>query len=177
VTPAEAELQRLRRLVGTWAAAWGVPGLERHLRFSFSRRLTRSVGRFSSAGPEVRLAAWLLASSPELREEAACHETAHAAVLELHGRRLRPHGPEWRVLMHAAGFPPRVSIPEHELPAEIRRSAAPAGILWEHRCPVCQATRLARRRVSRWRCARCRAAGLSGELIIRSRPARQVACG
>jgi predicted SprT family Zn-dependent metalloprotease len=175
-------MQRLRLLVASWSAQWGVPGLERRLALSFSPRITRSLGRFSSKGPDVRLAAWLLASSPVLREEAACHEAAHAAVLELHGRRVRPHGPQWQALMRSAGFEPRVRIPEDEVPAHLRRTAsrrrsASDRILWEHRCPVCQATRLARRRVSGWRCALCRAAGLSGELVVRSRPARRAARG
>lgn len=81
------------------------------------------------------------------------------------GARVRPHGAEWRAFMEAAGFPARVRIPEELMPESIR-AANRASRRWEHRCPVCQATRMARTRVTRWRCRRCVEAGRSGRLVI-----------
>ncbi|MEZ4333066.1 MAG: SprT-like domain-containing protein [Myxococcota bacterium] len=81
------------------------------------------------------------------------------------GARVRPHGAEWRAFMEAAGFPARVRIPEELMPESIR-AANRASRKWEHRCPVCQATRMARTRVTRWRCRRCVEDGRSGRLVI-----------
>jgi predicted SprT family Zn-dependent metalloprotease len=37
-------------------------------------------------------------------EEVLCHELAHVAVYRLHGRSVRPHGPEWKRLVRQVGF-------------------------------------------------------------------------
>jgi predicted SprT family Zn-dependent metalloprotease len=97
--------------------------------------------------------------------EVLCHEAAHAAVVALHGRRVRPHGAEWRDLMLFAGFRPRVRLPSEDL-VGLPRFAQRARVLWEHRCPVCQAHRFAGRPVRQWRCATCWAEGLPGQLRI-----------
>jgi predicted SprT family Zn-dependent metalloprotease len=152
-------------LLTDWAQRWGVPGLEERLSVQVSTRLRTSLGRYSPAKGELRVASYLLDGPPSLLCEVLCHEAAHAAVCELHGRSARPHGPEWQALMRKAGFAPRVRIPAAELdrlPLPARR----ARVLWEHRCPVCQASRVAGRPVRAWRCAACRAAGLSGKLEI-----------
>jgi hypothetical protein len=46
----------------------------------------------------------------------------------------------------------------------------PLGYRFEHRCPVCQSVRLARRRMTAWRCAECVEAGLNGVIDIRPHP-------
>ncbi|MFO0691758.1 MAG: hypothetical protein U0900_23890 [Myxococcota bacterium] len=130
-----------------------------------------------------------------LLDEVLCHEAAHAAVHLSVGRvggaggvgagsglrgglravlgigrgrreRPRPHGPEWRAFMIAAGLEPRVRIPEALMPADVRARMA-AAKRWEHRCLGCDATRMARARMTRWRCRRCVEAGGSGRLGIR----------
>jgi predicted SprT family Zn-dependent metalloprotease len=105
-----------------------------------------------------------LTGPPGVLREALCHEAAHAAVYEIHGRGPKPHGSEWRALMRAVGFAPRTKVPMDLLPDALSHRALER--IWEHRCPVCQAVRRARRRVTRWRCVACRAAGLEGELVI-----------
>ena len=152
-------------LLADWAQLWGVPGLEERLSVQISTRLRTSLGRYSPAQGALRVASYLLDGPQSLLREVLCHEAAHAAVYELHGRTVRPHGREWQALMRKAGFVPRTRIPTAELdrlPLPARR----ARVLWEHRCPVCQALRVAGRPVRAWRCAACRAAGLSGELVI-----------
>ena len=67
--------------------------------------------------------------------------------------------------MHAAGYEPRVRIPEALMPESVR-ARMNAGKRWEHRCLRCQAVRMARVRVTRWRCRRCVEAGRSGRLLI-----------
>jgi predicted SprT family Zn-dependent metalloprotease len=152
-------------LVAPWAEAWSVAGLERRLDITFSPRFRTSLGRCAPHAGKIRLAAFLLTGPPEVLREALCHEAAHAAVYELHGAGVKPHGTEWRALMEAVGFEPRARLPANLVPEVLPRRGQPKR-LWEHRCPVCHASRMARRRVPRWRCAACRAAGLEGELTI-----------
>ncbi len=71
---------------------------------------------------------------------------------------------------HAVGwYQPRARVP-----AALLEDVAPASIrtrpTWLHRCPVCQASRSARRAVHRWRCAACVRAGLNGLLLIERVP-------
>ena len=70
-----------------------------------------------------------------------------------------------RALMQAAGFAPRAKLPANLVPNVLLHRGQPKR-LWEHRCPVCHASRVARRRVPRWRCAACRATGLEGSLTV-----------
>jgi len=112
--------------VPNWAEAWGVPGLESRLAISFSTRMSRSLGRCHPERKLIRLAGWLREAPDALLAEVLCHEVAHVAVHELHGRDCRPHGKEWKALMRSAGFQPRTRIPEDQLPA-IGRLAARTG--------------------------------------------------
>lgn len=147
-----------------WAHTWGLPGLEGRLSVVLSSRFRTSLGRCAPLTGEIRLASALLEGPREILDEALCHEAAHAAVHVKYRRRRRPHGEEWQALMRAAGYEPRRRIPAEEL---LRRGyPLPKQNLWEHRCLVCHSRRLARTRVSRWRCAACRSAGLEGELLV-----------
>lgn len=52
----------------------------------------------------IRLNRELLRSHPrEMLEETVPHEVAHVVARWLHGGRIKPHGPEWRSIMHAFG--------------------------------------------------------------------------
>lgn len=155
----------LRRLVAPWSEAWSLAGLEHRINITFSSRFRTSLGRCVPRAGEIRLAAFLLTGPPAVLREALCHEVAHAAVYELHGIGAKPHGSEWRALMETAGFVPRTRLPANLVPDVLLHRGNPKR-LWEHRCPVCHASRMARRRVTRWRCAACRAAGLEGGLTI-----------
>ena len=106
-----------------WAEAWGVPGLESRLCVRFSTRMSRSLGRCHPERKLIRLASWLREAPYALLTEVLCHEAAHVAVYELHGRDCRPHGSEWKTLMRAAGYPARTRIPEDLLPPIGRRTA------------------------------------------------------
>ena len=160
--PAAPDLSQLT----SWACQWGVPGLERRIRVSWSHRMTRSLGRCVPSTGVIRLDSRLAGGPPELLEQVLCHEAAHAAAFELHGPGIRAHGPEWKSLMRLAGHPPRASILlAGRLPRRLRRAAPRQRFL--HRCPVCGAQRVASYRESRWRCARCLGRGLEGRLVIR----------
>ncbi len=154
----------LARLIGSWGVRWGLPGLEQRVRVEWSRRLRSSLGRAFPTRRLVRLGEALASGTPALLVQTLCHEVAHVAVAELFPPGAKPHGAEWAALVVAAGFEPRVRTPRigTMLSARPPRPAR----LYLHRCPVCQARRLARRRVRRWRCAACSAAGLPGQLEI-----------
>ena len=89
-----------------WSTRWNRPGLETRVTVQFSSRMTRSLGRCYTERGLIRLSERLLEGPRSLLEEALCHELAHVAVHELNGKRCRPHGPEWKTLMRAAGYEP-----------------------------------------------------------------------
>ncbi|MGB5160980.1 MAG: SprT-like domain-containing protein, partial [Thermoanaerobaculia bacterium] len=135
----------------------------------FSTRMTRSLGRCYPRRCLIRIAARLRNEPPANLDEVLCHEAAHLAAFRLYGPGAKPHGREWQDLVKKAGFPPsaRMRVDASSSLAPRRRNT----VHYEHRCPVCQASRAARRPMRRWRCASCRDAGLEGLLEIRSWPA------
>lgn len=157
----------LRKLVRPWAATWGLPGFERRLRISFSARLSRSLGRCTPGTGRIALHPVLAGASRARIAEVLCHEAAHIAAYELYGEKARAHGTEWTALVTAAGFQPRHKTTDpHSLQPNLSYSRRK---LFEHLCPVCQVTWVARKRMSRWRCTYCLADGLTGELEITER--------
>jgi len=156
--------ETLRPQVVRLALLWGLPGMVDDVSLEFSRRFRRSLGRCWPTQGRIRLAAFLFEGDPGLLEEVLCHELAHVAAFRLHGRRIRPHGPEWKALLVQAGFEPRARFREEDVGLPRPRTAPMAR--WEHRCPRCQAVRMAGRSVPQWRCADCWNAGRSGKLLI-----------
>lgn len=155
----------LAEQAAAWADRWGVPGLPGTVTLQFSGRMSRRLGAAWPTLRRVRLASWLT-GWPALLAEVYCHELAHLAARDLHGPAIRPHGREWQALVRAAGFEPKVRLvlpdgvgPPRRRPAARRR--------WLHRCLVCALQRVARRRMTRWRCAACLEAGRHGRLQIR----------
>ncbi|MBK9410115.1 MAG: SprT-like domain-containing protein [Gemmatimonadetes bacterium] len=139
----------------------------RDVEIRFSPRLKRALGRWYPGTAKISLHHALQSADRALLAEVVGHELAHLVARARFGR-VRPHGAEWRTLMTQAGLDPRTSMP---LPATAVQRPAPrkATTSYHHRCPVCQSQRTARRPVSRWRCAECVAAGLSGELVVTRR--------
>ena len=158
----------LREKARRWEEIWNVPDLLDSVSIEFSTRFRTSLGLCRPAQGRIRLADGLRNGDAHLLEEVLCHELAHVAVHRLHGRRAKPHGPEWKSLLVKAGYEPRVRVLEDDprLPATFNKPRP----RWEHRCPVCQARRTAGRPVPEWRCAECLDAGLSGELVITKLP-------
>ena len=150
-----------------WGARWGLRGLERSVRVEWSRRLSRSLGRVHIGRRIIRLSAQLSTAPPSILREVLCHEVAHLAARDLHGRRCQPHGPEWMALVRAAGFEPRRRVPWSAPTMTSTQRSSPRR-QFIHRCPVCHFQRSAWRPVRQWRCAACVAAGLAGRLEILS---------
>lgn len=167
-------LQDFSNLIGRWAAVWDVPDLAETIQVRYSPRMKRALARCTPETGSVRLAGYLADATPELVEEVLCHEAAHVAAHRLTQGTAKPHGPEWRDLVRLAGFEPRTTAPANKAPESglatqslIGRAQTPkAHPRYQHRCPVCQATRTARRPVPSWHCAECMDAGLEGAMVI-----------
>lgn len=129
-------------------------------------RLRRTLGRADVHTGRIAIAPRVLEDATLLREVIA-HELAHVVAFRRVGASERAHGPTWAALMRAAGLDARVRIP-CALPE--RPTARARTSVFVHRCPVCHATRRAKRTMPAWRCIDCSAAGLPGELEVTRRP-------
>jgi predicted SprT family Zn-dependent metalloprotease len=168
-TPNADRIATRPKLLARWANTWGLPGLCDALDISFSMRLRRSLGRSTPARGRITLHHALRDAPSALVTEVLCHEAAHVAAFHLYGRRVRPHGEEWRRLVVAAGYTPRTCAEYPPATLSSRASPTRPRFLYDHRCPVCHTTRSARRPVSRWRCSECVAIGLPGDMLITRR--------
>ena len=157
-------LDALSGSLGLWKLR---PGVLR-ARIEFSPRLRTSLGVCYPERRLIRLHPILAEREhAELLREVVCHEAAHIAAEINAGGRVRPHGPEWKALVRQSGYEPRRAIP---VPGFRAGQRPPAATVYEHRCPVCQTVRRSSRSQPRWKCADCVEAGLSGDLVITSRP-------
>jgi predicted SprT family Zn-dependent metalloprotease len=173
LTTTESEIEALRRRIIPWSKKWHIPGLEENIQIEFSARLRTSLGRTLPARRVVRLnQLLLLPENHSLLPEVLCHEVAHIATYELHGPECRPHGPEWESLVHAAGYPARLRVGLASDKGK-KRTPTSQNVVYEYRCPVCQAVRYARRTNRRWLCAECVASGQPGTLVVTSHPAKK----
>ena len=163
--PSTAIPPDLEPLVRQWGRRWGVPDLPDHLSVGFSERMTRALGRCHLGSGRIRLAAHLREGPTALLEEVLCHEAAHVALHRLQERAQAPHGPDWRQLVEAAGYPARLRAPAGTVHAAAARRTVRSA-RYAHRCPICHTVRIARRPVPAWHCAECVAAGLKGTLEI-----------
>ncbi len=161
----EAELARLARL-------WGVSGLPERSRIEFSSRLRRSLGLCYPQRDLIRLNPVLLKSgNRDILDETLAHEAAHLVVYWRHGRRVRPHGRQWKELMRLAGLPARATILHSKIKAlpPVRRTR----YLYRHRCQDCGNIFNAGRTDGRWRCSSCLRWGRGGVLKVIRLPIRQ----
>ncbi len=111
----------LRADVDGWCEQWQVESVSRTVRIEISVRMRSCLGRAMGSRRLVRLNAALLVPGGEiLLREVLCHELAHIAVYELHGRRARPHGEEWKNLLRAADYAPRVTVHRQTIPDPVR---------------------------------------------------------
>lgn len=146
-----------------WERKWHVPGLVESLSIRFSARLRATLGRSEPKTGRVLLHTLLREAPKSMLREVLCHEAAHVAAYRLYGKRIQPHGAEWKALVRLAGYSPTV---RHSLGSASRARRSRERFTTVHTCPVCQTRRFARRPVPRWRCAECVAAGLDGHLEI-----------
>jgi predicted SprT family Zn-dependent metalloprotease len=159
--------------IAALARKWGIPSEALEVGFTENPRLRRAVARFRRDLRVIELGPIFFAE-PARQAEVLCHELAHVAIAFLHGPKVQVHGPEWRALVEMAGYRPAARV------ARAASTGEPAGIanknltqraagskpFYEHRCPVCQMVRRAKRPVPQWRCAACVVTGLPGTLEI-----------
>jgi predicted SprT family Zn-dependent metalloprotease len=153
-----ATIARLGRL-------WGLSDLAATVEIRFNPRLRNSLARCRPADGRISLNTSLPGENSRRLDEVLCHELAHVAVYRLHGPDAQAHGEEWKALVRKAGFEPSVRTTAAR-PDTSNDARNPIRYRWEHRCPVCQTVRSARRPVTTWRCAECMDAGLDGRLVI-----------
>jgi predicted SprT family Zn-dependent metalloprotease len=165
---------RARRLgvqAQSWARRWRVPALLSEVRIQWNGRLRVAVARYRrdidviEVGPRFLL---LRSRSAEV----LAHELAHAAAARLFAKAAGVHGPHWKDLVRTAGFEPQVRLAGTGRSRPLQRQDRSAA-RYEHRCPVCQMLRIARRPIGGWRCAGCVRAGLPGTLVIAKIEARR----
>lgn len=143
------------------AKLWKHPRIAK-LPIEVNLRLTSTVARCVAGENIIELSPAGARQEGRLLREMLCHEAAHSVVWELYGRAARPHGTEWRALVRAAGFEPKATL----VRCGERRQQATETAAFRHVCPVCQFSKRAKRRMSRWRCPECRAVGVEGALRI-----------
>lgn len=125
-------------------------------------RLRTTLARWKPPGDVIQVNPAALKRGPKKLREIVCHEAAHVVVWDRHGRKARPHGPEWKQLMRAAGFEPQAVLMRC-VPPKHRKAH---GLRFRHFCSVCHFERIGKKRVANWRCPECRAIGLSGRLRV-----------
>lgn len=151
---------RAARLTDRLGELWGV-GLA-GVAIVRNPRLRTTQARYLPA--TKRLEVSTAAARARHPERVLVHELAHAAAVELYGRRVKPHGKEWAALVavaEQAGF--STAMPSR---APLKGARKPTTARYAHTCAVCHFRRLAKRRVTTWRCPDCRANGLDGALTI-----------
>jgi SprT protein len=153
---------RYDRAIRAWAKRWHTPNLPSQVCVSFSPRLKRSLGRVNSRSGRITLHAGLSSAPRDMTLEVLCHEAAHIAAYLIHGPSAKPHGPEWRGLVQAAGY-----LPVTRLQCQLVPKPKPTGATSPrriYRCPVCQATYSTKRRSSTLHCDSCLKDGVTSLL-------------
>jgi predicted SprT family Zn-dependent metalloprotease len=147
-----------------WAQLWQLPELLSEITFRQNRQLKKTVARWIYDSRCIELGPRFFLYKRR-QKEIICHELAHAAATLKHGRKVLPHGSEWKALVLAAGSNAHAVLHVANLNSP-RRQASYASNLYEHRCPVCHASRSARRPMKHWRCVECVEIGLTGILQV-----------
>jgi predicted SprT family Zn-dependent metalloprotease len=153
-------VQMGRAHLASLAVTWKCPRVS-ELDITFNSSLTSTLARWIPPSNVIEICAGAKSRGVRALREIISHEAAHVVVWDRSGRGARPHGPEWAALMRAAGFEARATL----IRCGYRRSVA-SNVRVRHFCAICQFSKLARRRMPRWRCPECRAIGLEGKLEV-----------
>jgi len=151
-----------------WGVLWRVPALASLVTVASNYRLHTTLARYVLKARTIELGPGFFRLRTR-RLAVLCHEAAHAAVAIKLCPAEKPHGPIWVSLVEAAGYSaqPTWAVPRRRIPCkrpDVRN--ARSQLVYEHRCPVCQFRRLAKRPVPAWRCPECFAAKLPGALMV-----------
>jgi len=157
----------ISRALEGWGRLWGIQGLPGKACIRVEMRMTRGLGKCRPSTGLITLNPALTShENSELTMEVLCHEAAHLAAYILHGKGHRPHGKEWKALVSAAGFAPRVRIPGEEV-AHLAKSRRRARFEYLHLCLDCRSVYRALRTDRRWRCKSCSSSGKEGRFSVK----------
>ena len=146
-----------------FARIWEVEAIANDVSISLSPSMSRSLGRTNVESKSIRLSFQLLDAPSELVREVVCHELAHIVDFVKLGSQGKAHGESWKQLVLKAGFEPSRSMSlDIAKKAQFQKS-------FTHLCLTCGIRRVARRKMTNWRCEACVEAGLSGQLHIEQR--------
>jgi len=96
--------QDTRRLLRQAAEHFGLPVPRVDVRFDLRGQAAGQARLPSRGRPVIRYnAQLLLQNGPRFLQRTVPHETAHVIAYRLHGRHIRPHGPEWKAVMALFG--------------------------------------------------------------------------
>jgi predicted SprT family Zn-dependent metalloprotease len=151
-------IEMSRAHLASLAGAWKHARVSR-LEIAVNPNLKSTVARWIPPSNVLEISAAAKSRGARALRDIISHEAAHVVVWDRSGRGVRPHGPEWAAVMRAAGFEPRATL----VRCGYRRGTSDT-VRIRHFCTVCHFSKLARRRIPRWRCPECRAIGLEGKL-------------
>jgi SprT protein len=109
LTPSPDELAERARLqtlhlLRRAAEHYGIPAPRVEIRFDLRGRAAGQVRLPARGRPVIRYNPLLLAQNDtDFLGRTVPHEAAHVVAFRLHGRRIRPHGPEWKAVMGLFG--------------------------------------------------------------------------
>lgn len=155
--------EALKRRANGWIRQWRVPNLLEQISVRRNNKLRTTVARWREKMKCLELGPQFFRMAKH-QDEILCHELAHAAALQIHGRGILSHGPEWHALITAVGYSPSSVLKTSKSNSMVPRRNNSSW--YEHRCPVCHAVRFAKKPMRRWRCAECSQHGLQGLLEI-----------
>lgn len=149
-----------------WGRLWGVPTLSERVKVSLGKRLRRGLGRCRPSTGAISLNPVLFEEGNEaIMVEIVCHEAAHMAAHILHGKRIKPHGSEWKRLIQMAGYAPRARLPAGEVKG-LALGRPPSRYEYFHTCEDCRTVFRSSRTDHRWRCRKCYSGGKGGKLEV-----------
>ena len=151
VSATHACLEQGRALLGS---ARRLPVVE--VRCDLRGRSAGQLRRHLNGRLEIRYNLQMAALQPEqFLRETVPHEAAHLLTWLLHGRRARPHGPQWQAVMHFLGVDSPRRCHDFRLEGPLRRQRR-----WPYRCD-CRTHQLSTTRHkraqggTRYQCAAC----------------------
>ncbi|MBL9133918.1 MAG: SprT-like domain-containing protein [Verrucomicrobiaceae bacterium] len=133
IEPDAVRDETLEEQARVWLEQLGLPGAKKLLRVEWNTRLRSTAGY-------AHYPHWRIELNPRLREfdgqveRTLKHELAHLIAYHRSGRRIEPHGPEWRMACADLGIPGERA--RHSLPLPRKEVARKLVYV----CPACQHT-------------------------------------
>lgn len=99
---------KIKELIEHACHANGIPEFARKIRYEWSRRMTRAAGMARSKDNSMKFSVPIMARMDmDEQHNTVVHETCHLIAqykAKLKGKRIKPHGSEWKHTMHLTGY-------------------------------------------------------------------------